>query len=442
MTPNDSYIYLMKVEGSDGKNHNKFYELKNLGNGQFQATYGREGAEKPQKKLYPINQWEAVYREKTGSKKGYTDVTKFKAETTAVTATKSVKNSQGQIISTDPQVVDIINLLQTYANVATQASYKVEAKAVTQAQIDEAQRLIDVLSTLNKSHGKSSWNNDEFNKELTKLYIIIPRKMKKVADHLVSQSETKKAIEELLAKEQDLLDSMASQVTANKAADADGDGKDDSTTGQPTLLEALGLELRPATADEIKEAKAQAADHHKRIKRVFRVINKDTQKIFDKTMGSTSNKQTKLLWHGSRRQNWWFILQQGLKIRPAQAASFAGSAFGDGIYFASEDDKSMGYTDGGRWNGHGGSAQCIYMALYEVHVGKQYVIYDNSTLSGVSRAKAQEVLKNAGNCDSTWARKAKDNPNGHSRQYYGLQRDEYIVYTSDQSTIKYLIEFD
>jgi poly [ADP-ribose] polymerase len=113
-----------------------------------------------------------------------------------------------------------------------------------------------------------------------------------------------------------------------------------------------------------------------------------------------------------------------LKIRPS-GAIHTGSMFGDGIYFASEDDKSMGYTDGGRWTGSGGKGGHTYMALYDVRVGKQFATQSSDW--GLSFSKIQSK----GGFDSTWGQK------GHS-----LYRHEYIIYRSEQSTIKFLIEFD
>lgn len=429
--PNQNYIYLHKVDA--GENNNKFYEMKANADGTFTSTYGREGAAKPQQKQYSMSLWESTYREKTSSKKGYTDITNLKS---VPKETKTVKNSNGQIISKDPEVLSLITHLQNAANVVTKANYEVEAKSVTKAQVDAAQAQIDVLSTLQKEFGTKSWNLDKFNKELAKLMVIITRKMKNVADHMISPTDDAKEIAKRLNEEQDLLDSMASQVIANVATEE----AEEEAGEQPTLLDALGLSMRPATAAEIKEAKAQCQTHGHKVKRVFVVVNKATQTVYDADMKKATNKKTRLLWHGSRSANWWFILQQGLKIRPSNAASFAGSAFGDGIYFAHEDDKSMGYTDGGRWNGNSRTSS-VFMALFEVRVGKQYEIFDNRTLSSVTTKRALEVLKSNGDCDSTWARKASDNPAGRNTGYYGLVRDELIIYKSEQATIKYLIEF-
>ncbi|MEO6303840.1 MAG: hypothetical protein ABIP51_11780 [Bacteroidia bacterium] len=420
MAPNKSYIYLHKVEGANGINSNKYYEMKADASGStWTATYGREGAAKPATETYPMSKWEDKYKEKIGPRKGYTDVTAFKSVAKPVA---SVKDSKGQIISTDAEVVRLVNLLQSYANVATAASYKVEAKSVTQAQIDAAQKQIDnIANAVKKYYGSPTWNIDNFNKALTQLMIIIPRKMKKVADHLMKPGVDKKTLTALIDAEQDLLDSMASQVTAQTATDDSTDTKNDVQT---TLLEALGLTMRIANDKEFNDAKRLATNHKNRINKVYVVTNKATQTLFDANMKAADDKKTLTLWHGSRRQNWWFILQQGLKIRPSGAVH-TGSMFDDGVYFASDDDKSMGYTDGGRWV-NGGNSGKTYMALYEVRVGKQLVKHQHDS----SCYTISKTVKSNG-YDSV-----------HAKAGPSLRKDEFIIYNHNQSTIKYLVEFN
>lgn len=99
--------------------------------------------------------------------------------------------------------------------------------------------------------------------------------------------------------------------------------------------------------------------------------------------------------------------------------------FGDGIYFANSADKSMGYTDGGRW-ARGASMEVIYMALFEVHLGKQYVV--DSHTSECYKLSA-DYLQQKGGYNSTHAKKGKS-----------LYRDEFIIYKKEQCTIKYLVE--
>lgn len=50
-------------------NHNKFYEMTDLGNGVFQARYGKIGDPGQIVTYYPISEWERIYREKIN--KGY-----------------------------------------------------------------------------------------------------------------------------------------------------------------------------------------------------------------------------------------------------------------------------------------------------------------------------------------------------------------------------------
>lgn len=421
--PNQNYIYLHKVDGD--ANNNKFYEMKaNEGKGTFTAKYGREGTEKPALKEYPMHKWDSIYAEKTGKTKGYTDVTHLKS--VVKDDKKTTKDSSGQIISTDAEVANLVTMLQSFANVATAASYKVEAKSVTQAQVDAAQVQIDNLSnSLKKFYGKTNWSLDAFNKALMQLMVIIPRKMTKVADHLMKPGVTRKEIETLIDNEQALLDSMAGQVLQNAATDEADEADDSSSVESTTLLDTLGLQMRPATKAEFADAKSHAKDHGHKIKRVFVVVNNATQKAFDEDMKKATGdgKKTMTLWHGSRAQNWWFIVQQGLRIRPS-GAIHTGSMFGDGIYFASEDDKSWGYTDSGRWVGGGKKAK-TYMALYTVRVGKQFATTSSDWSLSHSKIQAK------GGFDSTWGQKGPS-----------LYRHEYIIYRSQQSTIKYLVEFE
>ena len=410
------FAYLHKVDGD--ANNNKFYKMQENADGTFTVTYGREGAAKPATETYSMDRWNEKFKEKLGPRKGYTDITHLRALNEVKVDTK---NSKGvSIISTDRHVDELIKALQGYANQVTQATYKVEAKAVTQIQIDTAQGHLDTLTHSFKNHyGTSGWNLNLFNAELTKLYIVIPRKMAKVADHLVTKDWTKGEIEKLIGDEQSNLDAMASQVTTNTASAA-GDAVDAPST---TLLDQLGLEVSLVTDKKTLDmVKAKAQNHAHRVLRVFAVTNKATQKVYDAAFSKASDKKTDLLWHGSRSQNWFAILQMGLLIRPSNAV-ITGAMFGNFVYFAAESDKSMGYTDNGRWV-NGRASGRVYMGLYDVHLGKQLIknVHDSSCYN------LHDTLPNSG-CDSVWAKKGPS-----------LYRDEFMV-KPNQCTIKYLVEF-
>ena len=403
------------------ENNNKFYSMTDNGNGTFTAKWGRiEGNEIPanaQKKDYSIHEWDKTFNSKV--KKGYVDRTSHRAETKLV----ETKNSKGQsIMSNDKHVADLFNLLQQYAKQQTAAVYTVEAKSVTQAMINDAQKCIDELTGLVKTFNTPKWSINLFNKELLNLFSIIPRKMGRVQDHLMTDTVKLETLTNLIGQEQSNIDSMASQVTADKADDAADDSQE--TTTQLTQLEAMGLSASLVTDKTTLDFVIKKADEHgKRVLRVFEVINKATQAEFDKQLASAADKKTDMMWHGSRKPNWFFIVQQGLRIRPSGAV-YSGSMFSDGIYFACQADKSMGYTDNGRWvNGKGGDR--VYMALYEVHLGKQMIIHKHDS----SCYELNKTCPKQG-FDSVWAKKGQS-----------LYRDEFIVYKTNQATIKYLIEF-
>lgn len=285
-------------------------------------------------------------------------------------------------------------------------------------QIDEAQKIVNNLSQSFSNHyGKTNWSVDLFNAELKKLYKVIPRKMKTVVENLIDQSTPKQKIADKVQEEQSYLDAMAGQVVTNVASS--------TTTAQKTLLDAMGLEMDIADAKEFEAMKKMLDYHGHRLEGVFKVKNRKTEEAFEKNYNAVpaTKKKTQLFFHGSRSQNWIFILEQGLKIRPSGAVH-TGSMFGDGVYFADDADKSLGYTDNGRWvNGKAHSS--VYMGVYKVRVGQQKVLggsdYGTSNLhKTIDKNKFCSVFAQKGN--------------------QGLRKSEFIIYDHDQSTIQYLLK--
>jgi poly [ADP-ribose] polymerase len=228
-------------------------------------------------------------------------------------------------------------------------------------------------------------------------------------------------VEEKLAEEQATLDVMRSQVELNKDKD-----EDQSDSQEVNLLRDLGLEVEeendPAV---IKKIKKLMKDDASRFYRAFAVKNVSTQQSFDGFYKDARYKKTELFWHGSRNENWLSILKTGLVLRPANAV-INGKMFGYGLYFADKFKKSLNYTSlrGSYWAR--GSQDRGYLALFDVHVGKQLKIkkhqpwcYDLS----------EDNLRARGTYDSLYAKGGAD-----------LINNEYIVYNSAQCTIRYLVE--
>jgi len=183
----------------------------------------------------------------------------------------------------------------------------------------------------------------------------------------------------------------------------------------------LDIEMREATPEELNEIKRHTDLDFSKVAKVFRVTNKKTGTTYSSFFSGTSRSRELLLYHGSRNENWWSIVNQGLKIRPTNAIH-TGSMFGDGLYFANKARKSIGYTSlrGSYWAS--GSANKAFLALYQVNVGDMWQIVHGDSSLNLRKVKA------AGH-DTVFAKGGAD-----------LINDEHIAYESERSTIKYLIE--
>ena len=137
-----------------------------------------------------------------------------------------------------------------------------------------------------------------------------------------------------------------------------------------------------------------------------------------------------MFWHGSRNENWLSILESGLVLRPANAI-INGKMFGYGLYFADQCQKSLNYTSlrGSYWAG--GNDRKAYLALYQVHLGKQ-LVYKKHDASCYD-LNAKKLVRRRGfrqkRYDSVFAKGGVD-----------LINNEYIVYRNTQCTVRYLVE--
>ena len=164
-----------------------------------------------------------------------------------------------------------------------------------------------------------------------------------------------------------------------------------------------------------------------KFKKAWRVTNVKTQKRFDQFVVDNDIKDTKLLFHGSRSENFWSIIKNGLVLRPTNAV-ITGKMFGYGCYYAPKCAKSIGYTSlSGSYWARGGN-NTAYMALFDVAYGTPYDVYNfDSKYYNLNYEKLQQ-FKPGANCLHAHADKGM------------LRNDEIVVYKEDQMTIKYLIE--
>ena len=281
--------------------------------------------------------------------------------------------------------------------------------------IESAQEILDDLAHC------SSLPVDAFNKSLLDLFSTIPRSMGTVSHYLASSVCD---YQEIIDREQKLLDIMRGQViTATTAIPVSSN----EPVSDKTILEAFGLSMEEATPNEVEKIKKLMRSQVGKFRRAWRVTNNETQERFDKFVKDEQIAHTKLLWHGSRTENFWSIMRTGLKLRPTNAI-LTGSMFGHGCYFANSCSKSIGYTSlhGSRWAG--GSSQRAFMCLFDVAYGTPYDVYQfDSKYYDLDYNKLQKFKKGA-HCLHAHADKGM------------LHKDEIVVYKEAQMTIRYLIE--
>ena len=405
--------YLIFVNGDN--NNNKYYNCFPQGD-NFRVEYGRVQGGK-QTTFYPMSKWNSQINSKL--KKGYKDITDLKQDlveevNTTETEYKPISNEE---------IRKIVEKLQSLARETINKNYTVTANTVTQAMIDKAQEqieeLVGVLNTYNKQSEINENDLKDFNDRLIKLFGIIPRKMSRVKDFLAKEFND---FQTILQREQDLLDTMSSMVYVKPETP-------EYTEPQKniTILEELELEFEEATPEEIDQIKCLMNESADKFKRAWKVTNLQTKNRYDKFVKDYKIKDTRLLFHGSRSENFWSIIRTGLVLRPTNVV-ITGKMFGYGIYTSNVFAKSCNYSslNGSYWAQ--GKDTTGFVALFEVAYGTPYNVYSfDSKYYNLDYNKLQEFQKGA-NCL-------------HAHADTGMLRnDEIVVYKEEQVNIKYLIE--
>ena len=396
--------HLVMVEA--GQNRNKYYDMQPNGE-MWVAKYGRVGSSS-QTRTYYKSQFEKKYNEKI--RKGYVDQTDLVQDLISVEKPK-VKPEYRPI--DNPVINEIVERLQSMARKVISENYTVSSNKVTQAMVDEAQDIITGL--LNITDVK------QFNDELVRLFTTIPRKMGSVSSYIANKPDD---FNKIIHREQDLLDVMKGQVVQKQIVDKAEE--DDEPINNITVLEALGLEFDECSKDDIATIKVALGSCADKFHKAWKVKNIKTQARFDKFVEDNNIKDVRLLFHGSRNENWWSIIQSGLVLRPTNAV-ITGRMFGFGTYFSPTARKSLGYTSltGSYWAR--GNSTSGFMALMNVAYGKPYDVYSfNPDFYSLDYDRLQKKCAGA-NCL-------------HAHAGSMLRNDEIVIYKEEQCTIKYLVE--
>lgn len=421
---NESYDpkYLVCVTSN---NNNKFYRMLPDSDSQgFTVEYGRIGAPSFRTDHYPIDMYWRKYDEKL--KKGYVDQTNLVKAAVAATS-----GEDGFKAIADKSVNDLVKALRKYASDTIKQNYTISQSAVTQEMLDAAKKLIDQLNSIADKLSIDSYAKSDFNDTLIKLFKTIPRKMNKVNDYLIATADSTEAAK-VIDREQKLYDVLLANFQTQQASAAkDSNGSGQTSSGPTeTILEKFGLECElvvdQAKIDEIKKHLGQVAS---KFKRAFVVVNKKTQDAYAAFMAANPNCKTKLFFHGSKNENFWSILKNGLLLNPK--ATITGKMLGCGIYASDKAVKSLNYTSlrGSYWSG--GNSSIGYMAIFAFAIDPKNC-YNVTTSSEISTCYGM-----------TWEKLQKIKPGAtyvfaHKGPY--LKENEICIYKEDQCTIRYLIE--
>ena len=386
-----------------GENNNKFYEMTYSGTGgTFTATYGRiEMSSKSIQKS--LGDWEKLKKSK--EKKGYKDVTHL-------ASVVEKEESTGKVIikKIDDKIVnDFLVKMKNYTDGLVSKTYSVKSTSVSQAQVDEAQSILDKLAKI-----KKTTSDKDVNTMLLELYTIIPRYMSHVPSYLMPNIKSR--LDKHIIQEQDNLDAMAGQVAANQKAADKLKGKKKDEVIETTLLDQMGITMSKCDGipSDIKYITDQLNGN--KVQGIYEISKGTEEARFDKWMGKQSNKETRHLIHGTRCSSVIPILDTSLQIRPAGNFQFSGKAYGNGNYFSEKTIKSLGYT---------GYDDDQVLLVYEVHTGNPFVY--SGWYQGNSFTLSYKELSKRG-FDST-----------HVAAGNGLLNSEIIAYKEEQCRIKYAI---
>ena len=397
--PNQDYLELNYVaQTATGLGNNNKIIMENLGNGDFRVIDGQVGVKigrhKPKTYVLPMIEWEDFYTGKIT--RGYLVTKTAKAE-------KKIIKKGGKFKElADEFVQNIINRLLEFASQAVEESFTVKVDDISDEMIAYGKDILEDLSINYKSMSVAL-----FNAKLMSLYKAIPRRIARQCE-----------FPEIINREQELYDTMVSQVRLASVQ-----------SEERTVLDAYGLEWRKATDEEFSSIKKKMGKEGSRLINAWRVVNHATEERFndfcEKEGLTEENGGINHCFHGSRSENFWSIITNGLTINPVGVV-ITGKAFGNGPYFAIDACNSMGYPDraGSCW-AHG-SSSTGFMGMYKVATGKWW---EPTGCDGSLIWKKLQQVAPGSHC--TWY---------HAGGAIGFRMDEIIVYQDQQDTIEYLLE--
>lgn len=417
--PNREFITLTLTRLSatyktaSGKNETLTMEKKS--DEEFTVTQGDTGVRWNNKKKvrkYTMSQWDDVYADLIRS--GWTLFDTQRRKRVMVKSQGITINGHMYSPIKDKYVEGIVERLVSYANQMIECEYQQSILDVPEHAFEEASACLDTLA---KEYENMS--NKVFNEHLMHIFAVLPRRIDVLGKYIASKDATANDRAEIVETERERLQVLHTMLRG---------GNIHNLKGKENILEVYGIEMRRFTPEEEQLAKKLLKRQAGKFVRGWRVINKRTEKDFLSFCSKehlSENHGVDYLFHGSKHQNWWSILTNGLTINPIGVV-ITGKAYGQGTYFAPDAIKSLGYTSKADAKYGGGHESTGFMAIYKVATGNRY----DGRLGTDGQLNWEKLQKIQPGAHCTWA----------ECRYSGFQMDEVIVYRNEQSTIWGLLE--
>lgn len=381
-------------------------------NGEVTAYYGRMAVQKgmlfgERSVTYPLSSYWIKYYEKIG--KGYIDRTHL-----YMPETFEHKTTKEAVIKTAPKRAPLLTASQKLFD-------KLKAlakKAVTAAQVKVPvnKQIIDATKRNLDKMRDAAMKDDPigFNIALLDTISILQRPVatgdgKGVRNMMALSSDDYGRI---IEREEDLIQAMEGSISGQNHV---------MKTSED--FSQFKIEVFEATDKQKREVLSHLSDSLKgKVRNIYRVLPIEQKAAFENYLSKRGITDVKMLWHGSRNENWMSIIRNSLQLNPN--AIITGKMFGNGIYFAPSSMKSWNYTSflGTTWAN--GSSDTAYMGLYAVAYGNPLKVDQWDAF----RDYKNEVMK--GNYDSL-----------HAVKGISLRADEIVFYDEAAVLLNYIVEF-
>lgn len=441
LTGGNNKYYVIEAHASKDRSQFRLYSrFGRVGHGGIE-----EERVPPQTEAHLLEAFDSLKAEKTGSRKGYTEVklaqSKMGSEvgrqmvlSDDVKKDKVVTDNKEQRKGPDlhPTVSRLVERLYTEAGqaVRNQLSGSLQTTAenplgtLTLTQIEEGRQYLRQVQAL---IGKDASLKNSIDPRVLDLsnhfYSCIPQVMAHRPKPTSPKPEQEAWLKDMALNREELIDKK--EELLDLLSDVQGMVSGFATNDIGRKYEEIGCQYDWLDPKDDSRKKIEAymkesrSSHHGwscTILNVWRVTIRGQKDKHLTTMRDIGN--VRALFHGSGPQNILGICKHGLLMRPP-GVYISGSMFGNGLYFADQSSKSEQYAFG-RFGGGSGHGNSFFMFVADVALGK--IMQYQSAQPGLHKAP----------------------PGYHSVQGtkgYSLLHNEFIVYDLRQHILQYLVEF-